>query len=317
MRVKGLTPSGKPLLVILGPTGAGKTAVAEEAARILSGEIISADAFAVYRGFDIGTAKPAAARRAEVPYHLIDVAEAGESFSAGRWAALARKAADEIARRGRLPIVCGGSGFYISALLEGLPPGEAKEERLRSLLTAWARRNPEAARRTLEVNDPVSAARISPGNLRYFVRALEILLVTGSPASARKPPAPPFGDCWRVIKVGIAPPREVLYAKIQDRVREMLNAGWVEEVRRLLESGLPLDSTSFQAIGYREVADWVLGRAERAETETKIVTATRRLAKRQRTWLSREPGVLWLRPEEALPAILALLERSGETERSG
>lgn len=306
-----------PLLVILGPTGAGKSAIAEDAARLLGGEIISADAFAVYRGFDVGTAKPSAVRRAEVPYHLIDVAGPGESFSAGRWAALARETAEAIARRGKLPIVCGGSGFYLSALLEGLPAGEAKDERLRKLLTAWARRSPQAARRFLGMNDPVSAARISPGNLRYAVRALEILLVTGSPASARRSPAPAFRDHWRVIKVGIAPPRQDLYAKIENRVREMLNAGWVEEVRRLLESGLPLESTSFQAIGYREVADWAMGRADRAATERKIVTATRRLAKRQRTWFSREPGVLWLRPEEALPAIFGLLGRPGETEKSG
>ena len=233
---------GRRLLVILGPTGAGKSGIAEEIARRAFGEIISADAFAVYRGLDIGTAKPTRERRAEVSYHLVDVAEPGEAFSAGRWATLAERAASEIAARGRLPIVCGGSGFYVQALLDGLPPGEAKDPRLRSLLSRWAERDPQAARRFLEVNDTVSAARIAPGNLRYTVRALEILLVTGRAASQRVSSAPHFRERWRVITVGIALERADLYAKIEHRVREMLDAGWVDEVRGLLESGLSFDS---------------------------------------------------------------------------
>jgi tRNA dimethylallyltransferase len=312
-----LSSGKRRLLVILGPTGAGKSAVAEEVARRACGEIISADAFAVYRGLDIGTAKPPRERRAEIPYHLLDVAEPGESFSAGRWAALAERAAEDISGRRRLPIVCGGSGFYIRALLDGLPAGEAKDPRLRLRLKAWAERDAAASRRFLEVNDPVSSARIAPGNWRSILRAIEILLVTGRPASQRRYPTPRFRDRWRVITVGIAPSRPELYAKIEHRVREMLNAGWLEEVRRLLESGLSIDSPSFQAIGYREVADWAMGQAVKEAAEGKIVTATRRLAKRQRTWFARERGVSWVKPEEAIPAILALLEEESETEKSG
>lgn len=311
-----MRPGERLLLLLLGPTGTGKTAVAEEVARRLSGEIISADAFAVYRGLDVGTAKPTRERRAEIPHHLVDVADPGESFSAGRWAALAERAAEEISERGKLPIVCGGSGFYIRALLDGLPPGEAKDARLRARLAVWGERVPRAAWRFLDVNDPLSAARIAPGNLRYVLRAIEILLVTGRPASRRRAVAPRFREKWQVIAFGIAPDRADLYAKIEHRVREMLDGGWVEEVRRLLESGLSLDSPSFQAIGYREVAELALGRVGRETTEERIVTATRQLAKRQRTWFSRERGVLWVKPEEAVPAILDVVERR-QTEKRG
>lgn len=306
-----------PLLVVVGPTAAGKTAVAEEIAMRRRGEIISADAFAVYRGFDIGTAKPTLERRARIPYHLVDVADPREDFSAGRWAALARRAADEIRARGRLPIVAGGSGFYVSALLEGLPPGEARDADLRRRLNGWGVSHPGSARRMLEINDPASAARIAPSNTRYALRALEILLLTGAAASGRRPATPPWSAAWRVVTVGIAPERDVLHANIENRVRQMLDAGWGEEVRRLLDSGIPLEANAFRAIGYREVADWVMGGVSTLSTTKTIVTATRQLAKRQRTWFSRERGLRWLAPDQALPAVLAMLDETGQTEKSG
>ena len=307
-----------PLLVIFGPTASGKTEIAEEVARLRSGEIVSADAFAVYRGFDVGTAKPSAERRQEIPYHLVDVADPRETFSAGRWAAEARRAIEDISARGRLPIVCGGSGFYVTALLEGLPPGEAREPELREGLAAWARaRGPAAARRLLEINDPVSASRIPVGNLRYTLRALEILLVTGARASDRVPGRDRWSARWRVVKILVEPSRGDLYAKIKNRVRRMLDAGWGDEVRQLVRSGLSLESNAFGAIGYREVASWISGRAEREETEREIVATTRRLAKRQRTWFARQRDVLRTTPDGALPAILQLLDSQVETERGG
>ncbi|HEV8610849.1 MAG TPA: tRNA (adenosine(37)-N6)-dimethylallyltransferase MiaA [Thermoanaerobaculia bacterium] len=307
-----------PLLVIFGPTAAGKTEVAEEVARLRSGEIVSADAYAVYRGLDVGTAKPSAERRAEIPYHLIDVADPRDSFSAGRWAGEARRSIEDISVRGRLPIVCGGSGFYISALLDGLPAGEARDADLRTRLAAWARaRGPEAAHRFLEMNDPVSAERIPVGNLRYALRALEILLVTGEPASHRAPATDRWSARWRVIEVAIDPSRRDLYAKIEKRVNRMLDAGWDDEVRRLIQGGLSLESNAFGGIGYREVAGWISGSAAREETERRIVAATRRLAKRQRTWFARRRYALRTTPEEALPAILHLLDRRVETEKGG
>jgi tRNA dimethylallyltransferase len=312
-------PAGAPptLLVVFGPTAAGKTDVAHEVALRRSGEIVSADAFAVYRGLDVGTAKPSPTRRAEVPYHLIDVAEPEEPFSAGRWAAEARRAIDAVSSRGRLPIVCGGTGFYISALLDGLPAGEARDPDLRAGLEAWGRRrgNP-AAHAFLERNDPAAAARISPANLRYVLRALEIVLTTGSRASERRIAPDSWRSRYRVVKVSVEPERRNLYARIENRVRRMIDGGWDEEVRRLLAAGHSLGSNAFRAIGYRELGEWISGRAEREDTEREIVAATKRLARRQLTWFARERDALRVDPAEALPAILRLLDAGVETEKS-
>ncbi|MEO8190840.1 MAG: tRNA (adenosine(37)-N6)-dimethylallyltransferase MiaA [Acidobacteriota bacterium] len=301
---------------MLGPTGSGKSDLAHEVALRRNGEIVSADAYAVYRRLDVGTAKPSRDRRREVPYWGIDVADPGETYSAGRWAREARGWIDDIARRGRLPIVCGGSGFYISALLEGLPPAEEMDPALRAALAAWGRPRPEVAHRFLALNDTLSAGRIPPANLRYTLRALEILLTTGVRPSERPRTGGGWTARWRVVKVGIRPAREDLYARIAHRVAWMLDAGWVNEVRRLLEEEVPVESQAFSAIGYREVAEWVCGRADRRETEEKIVVATRQLAKRQRTWFARESGVEWVSPEQALAATLARVDED-ETERSG
>lgn len=307
-----------PLLVIFGPTAAGKTDIAHEVALLRSGEIVSADAFAVYRGLDIGTAKPSRERRAEVRYHLIDVADPDESFSAGRWAAEAKPVIDDISRRGRLPIVCGGTGFYISALLDGLPPGEARDPDLRARLAAWGKeRGPAAAHRFLERNDPAAAARISPANLRYVLRAIEILLTTGRRASDRKVGDDSWRSKYRVWKVAIEPERRVLYARIEERVRRMMDAGWGDEVRRLVAAGHSLESNAFGAIGYRELGEGFPGRVEREDTEREIVAATKRLARRQKTWFARERDALRVDPAVALPTVLQLLDVGVETEKSG
>jgi tRNA dimethylallyltransferase len=309
-------PPRPPLVALFGPTGSGKSAVAHAAALAAGGEIVSADAFAVYRGMDIGTDKPSEQARREVRYHLVDVADPEEAFSAGRWAAEARAAVEDIVERGRVPIVVGGSGFYLSALLDGLPEGAVRDERIREGLHEWASsRGAAAAHRMLAVNDPASAGRIPPENLRYVLRALEIVLLTGAPASARLPPEDAWARRFRVFRLSLRPDPEVLGVRIEARVRRMLDAGWGEEVRRLLDRGLPVESNSFQAIGYREVAEWVLGRTSREQAETAIVKATRNLAKRQVTWLRRERDARRIEPEEALDVILALVggTREGET----
>jgi tRNA dimethylallyltransferase len=306
------------LLVVLGPTASGKSDLAHAVALARGGEIVSADAFAVYRGFDRGTAKPSRERRAEVPYHLIDVAEPTETYSAGRWQAEARAAVEAISARGRLPIVCGGSGFYIRALLAGLPPGEAADRPLRAALTRWGRKQPNAVRRLLEVNDAPAAARIAPGNVRYLLRAVEILLSTGRRPSEGLSHRDSWAQRFHVVKVGLRPETADLYARIRRRVREMLESGWEEEVGRLLAQGIPQDANAFGAIGYRELAEAHLsGGAQALETEGKIVTATRQLAKRQATWLRRESGVVWLSPETALDRTLEILDAANQTERRG
>jgi tRNA dimethylallyltransferase len=307
--------SRPPLVVVLGPTASGKSEVAHALALARGGEVVSADAFAVYRGFDVGTAKPDARRRAEVRYHMLDVAEPEETFSAGRYAREARRAVEDSVGRGKLPIVCGGSGFYVSALLGALPPGAEQDRQMRAALSRWAdRRGPAAVHRFLAVNDPLSAARIPVANLKYTLRALEILLSTGQPASARVPE----GDLWSrrfsVLKVGLRPTASQLHARIEDRVRRMLDEGWDVEVRQLLDQGLSWDSNSFQAIGYREVAEWVLGRISQLEARERIAAATRGLAKRQKTWFARERGVHWVAPEDALDTALALLDEAKARE---
>jgi len=311
--VSGATSERPQLLVVVGPTGSGKTDLAHSVALARAGEIVSADAFAIYRGLDVGTAKPSASQRSEVRYHMLDVADPEEAYSAGRFAEEARPIVEDIAHRGRLPIVCGGSGFYVSALLRGLPPGPALEEELRPALAQWARaRGPEAAHRFLAVNDPVSAGRIPVANLKYTLRALEVVLSTGAPASTRPVSADRWARSFRVRMLGLRPSRAQLHARIEDRVRRMLDSGWSEEVRRLLDSGLSRDSNSFQAIGYREVAEWILGRISREEAVVEILSATRGLAKRQATWFARERGIRWSSPEEGLSSALALL--SGEVD---
>jgi len=260
------------LLVIVGPTGSGKTDLAHAVALEKGGEVVSADAFAVYRGLDVGTAKPSKVQRGQARYHMVDVADSREPFSAGRFASEARPIVEDIVRRGRLPIVCGGSGFYVSALLGGLPPGPALTDALRPALARWARlRGPAAAHRFLAANDPVSAARIPVANLKYTLRALEILLSTGEAASSRAVSGNDWAARFRVRKLGLLPSRAQLHARIEDRVRRMLDSGWDEEIRRLLEGGLSRDSNSFQAIGYREVAEWVLGRISKQEAEEKSI----------------------------------------------
>jgi tRNA dimethylallyltransferase len=303
------------LLVVVGPTGSGKTEVAHAVALARGGEVVSADAFAIYRGLDVGTAKPTPAQRAEVPYHMLDVADPEEAYSAGRYAKEARPVVEDIVRRGRLPVVCGGSGFYVSALLRGLPPGPALSEDVRPRLAKWARsRGAEAAHRLLRMNDPVSAARIPAANLKYTLRALEVLLSTGAAASSRDASGDRWAERFRVRMLGLRPARAQLHARIEDRVRRMLDSGWDEEVRRLLDGGLSRDSNSFQAIGYREVAEWVLGRTSRDEAELEIVSATRRLAKRQSTWFAREREIRWVTPEEGVGAALGLLSGKAAEE---
>jgi tRNA dimethylallyltransferase len=306
------------LLVVLGPTGAGKSDVAHAVALARGGEVISADAFAVYRGFDVGTAKPSLERRREVPYHLVDVADPAETFSAGRWQHEARAAVEKIAGRGKLPIVCGGSGFYIQALLEGLPPGEARDPAIRAGLAKWGRARPETARRMLELVDPVGGSRIASGNLRYVLRALEILLVTGGRPSDRLTGADSWAARLRVVKLGVRPAPAELYARIARRVRVMLDSGWEEEVQALLAKGVSPDANAFGAIGYRELARAQLSaESDIAETEKKIVTATRQLARRQATWFRRERDVEWVSPEEALGRAFELLDNTRQTEKSG
>ncbi|MEP0773887.1 MAG: tRNA (adenosine(37)-N6)-dimethylallyltransferase MiaA [Acidobacteriota bacterium] len=295
-----MTPS--PLIVIAGPTAVGKSALGVDLAEAIGGEIVSADAFAVYRGMDIGTDKPDAVARERVRHHLVDVADPREAYSAGRFIQDAEAAIADIRARGRRPVVVGGTMFYIRALRYGLFPEPPKDAALRARLEAEWDHDPRAVRARLEELDPLAAQRSAPTDRQRTLRALEVCLVAGRPISELWAAGDPGEMRHAAVVLALTRPREELRARIQTRVERMFSTGLVEEVGRLLEGGVPPQSHALKAIGYRQALGVVLGAWSAAEAREATVQATRRLAKRQMTWLRSEPGVTWL--EAASPSLL-------------
>lgn len=294
-----------PVIVILGPTATGKTALGVALAERLDGEIVNADALQVYRGFDVGTAKPTPEERRRVPHHLVDALDPTERYSAGEFARRARVAIGEIQGRGRRPIVVGGSGLYLRALLEGISPVPRGDPGVRrKLRERLEREGLPSLYAELRVRDPETAGRLAPGDTQRILRALEVVEVSGTPLSewiARRP----YGEQrLEAVRLGLTLPRKLLYDALERRVIRMVERGWVEEVGTLLSQGVPMSAPAFQAIGYREIARHVAGEwsLERAVEET--VRSTRRFAKRQLTWFRREREVVWLdaRDAERTPA---------------
>ncbi len=302
-------PTG--VLAVVGATATGKSALAVEVALRLGGEVISADAFAVYRGFDAGTAKPSAAERALVPHHLFDVRDPTAPWNAGEFAAEARRLAREILARGRLPILCGGTGFYVRAFFEGLFEGPRRDERLRSALSRLAsRRGAPYLRRMLALQDRAAAERVLPNDAARATRLLEIAFTTGRRPTDLFADRP--GERWDGPAVGVllTLPRRELYGRIERRFRESIAPRLPDEVRGLLAAGVPLDAPAFTAIGYRETAELLAGRIGEAEWREAILRETRRFAKRQETWFRREPDLVSLRADrEDLPDLVVALAR--------
>jgi tRNA dimethylallyltransferase len=280
------------ILAIVGATATGKSSLAMEVALRLGGEIISADAFAVYRGMDAGTAKPSPEDRRKVPHHLVDVKDPREPFSAGEFSRLAREAAREILGRGRLPILCGGTGFYVRTFFEGLFEGPTRDEPLRRALEAAARRRPGLLKRMIDVLDPESGEKILQNDAARAVRYLEIAFLTGRLPSELFRRSP--GTRWDLPsrKVLLSLPRVRLYERIEQRFHGAMSIGFQGEVEKLLEDGLPVTAPGMNAIGYRETVDLVEGRIDRKEWEDRVIGATRRFAKRQETWFRREPDLI-------------------------
>jgi tRNA dimethylallyltransferase len=288
-----------PLLVIVGPTGSGKSALALEVAEAIGGEIISADAFAVYRGLDIGTDKPSVEARKRVRHHLLDVADPHQRFSAGHFVAAATSVIDDIRSRGTVPIVAGGTHFYVRALLLGLfesPPGDPS---LRTRLAAEWDAGPARAVARLRAVDPAAAARIGAFDRQRVLRALEVWELTGVPIS----------EHWQhhrsqlTYRALLAAPhreRRDLYAKIDLRVVDMFSRGLEEEVTRILASGVPPSAHALKAIGYAQVVQMLAGDGDRPNAIEQTKQASRRLAKRQLTWLRslREGALEWVAPVE-------------------
>jgi tRNA dimethylallyltransferase len=289
-----------PLVALLGPTAVGKTAAALSLAERLGAEIISADSRLLYRGMDIGTAKPTPEERARVHHHLIDVAEPDETWSLATFRQAALRTIDDVAGRGKIPILVGGTGQYVTAILEGWePPALPADLGLRRSLEAEAARDgPQALHRRLSRIDPESAARIDPRNLRRVVRALEVAALTGRPPSSQRRRRPPP---YRILRLGLTLPRADLYARIDARIDAMIAAGWVDEVRRLLSRGFSPELPSFSAIGYRQLVDVVLGRSSLEDAVRSIRRATRQFVRRQANWFKLEdPRIRWLAADAAV-----------------
>ncbi|MCX7723159.1 MAG: tRNA (adenosine(37)-N6)-dimethylallyltransferase MiaA [Verrucomicrobiae bacterium] len=282
-----------PIILIGGPTAVGKSDVALALAERLGGEIIAVDSMQVYRGLDIGTAKPSAAERARVPHHLIDVVELTESFDAARFVELARKAVAEIHARGRVPILCGGTGLYFKAFLAGLGEAPPPDPNLRAELEATPM--PELLRE-LAARDPLMYAKIDRNNPRRVIRAVEVIRLTGKPFSALR------ADWDSALQTaptavrffGLSRAASDLRARIEARVDAMFRAGLVEETRALLERGLAQNKTAMQAIGYRQVVEYLQGKRPLPETIRLVKIRTRQFAKRQMTWFKRQLRLEWL-----------------------
>jgi tRNA dimethylallyltransferase len=284
-----------PLVAVIGPTASGKSALAVWLAEQLGGEVVACDSTQLYRGFDIGTAKPTLAERRGIPHHLIDVLGAEEAATAGGYRQMTLKVLDDLRGRARLPVFTVGTGLYLRALLEGLADVPQRSEELRERLRLSAQEHGSGhLHRILARLDAQAAKKISAADQQKLIRAIEVCLLAKMPLTElhRSGRAPLQG--WRALKIGLAPAREALYERIHARTDAMLANGWLEEVRALLAAGLPEDAKPFDFIGYRELRSVLQGRLTISEARAAIQQATRRYAKRQLTWFRREPGVHWL-----------------------
>jgi tRNA dimethylallyltransferase len=340
-------PISRLPILIAGPTAVGKSQIALQLAEWLGGEIISADSMQVYRGLDIGTAKPSPADRARVPHHLIDICDLTESFDAAQFARLTHRAVGEIQSRGRLPILCGGTGLYLKAFLEGLSEAPSADAKLRAELEATPLAKLLAE---LRERDPVTYEKIDKKNLRRVIRAMEVIRLTGKPFSEQRTRwgettgepkkfrvrrhvgALESGDVSPHTQVGSRgsafaklwpdrrPPHQIrffcltrqpadLRARIDARVDAMFAQGLMEETRELLKRGLEQNKTAMQAIGYRQVVEHLRGERSLKETIELVKIRTRRFAKRQLTWFRAQKNLTWieLKPDESAKTIVASL----------
>lgn len=285
------------MLVVAGPTGSGKSALALDVAATLGGEIVNFDSLQLYRGFDIGTAKTPVSQRRGIPHHLFDVLDIATGFgasgcSAGDYARIARPVLSEISLRGRIPIAVGGSGFYLRALLRGLPDLPARDEALRARLEKREQRRPGSLHRLLTRLDSGSSSRIHPRDIHKTIRALEIRLLTRTPLPASETAKELTG--YSIVKIGLNPEREKLFARLNARAERMFAEGLIEEVRSLLARGATGAEKPFESLGYKQALQYIHGELTLEQAILSTQTETRQYAKRQWTWFRREPGIVWL-----------------------
>ena len=296
-----------PIVAVVGATASGKTGLALDLAERLGGEVVNTDAMALYRGMDIGTAKPTAAERERVPHHLLDTLSVREPATVAQFQQWARTAIAEVRGRGRVPVLAGGSALYTRAVVDRFDfPGTDATVRARLEAELASVGTPELYARLAAV-DPDAATRIERDNGRRIVRALEVVEITGRPFSASLP-ALEYADP-ATVQVGVDIDRPTLHARIEERVRAMFAAGFVDEVRALLDAGLAEGRTAARAIGYPEVAAYLQGGLTLDEAVERTITATRRFARRQDAWFRKDPRIAWVRwddPERVERAIEAV-----------
>ena len=315
-----MPPKPNTLIAVVGPTASGKTALAIALAKELGGEIVSADSMQIYRGMDIATAKPTPEQMAEVPHHLIGFWPPEKPFSVAQYAILAREKIDDILRRGRVPVLCGGTGLYIKAIVDHIQYEEetGEDAALRERLRRQAQDEGNlAVWRQLQAMDPQTAERIHPNNLGRVIRAIEVMQVSGrsireQEERSRQAPCP-----YHVLQIGLRyRNRENLYERIGRRVDAMAEAGLPEEARAVRQQGLT--ATAAQAIGYKELYDWMDGTLPLEEALENLKRSTRRYAKRQLTWFGADARIRWIEPdalqagETVTEQAMRIIENDGE-----
>lgn len=298
-RASPATPSNGGIVAVIGPTASGKSELALQLAEAFNGEIITTDSLQVYRHLDIGTAKPDKAQQARAPHHLLDRVAPDQPYSAADYAADGAAIIAKLHDAGRLPILCGGTGLYFRALLFGLAEVPDIPAGVRNQVMALRDGGGQAAcRAELERLDPTGAKALHPNDSARTMRALEVLLATGKPLRIYQRKQPPPLRAGNVLSVGLARERAELYGRINRRVDQMLEMGWVEEVRGIFGMGYSPTLKPLQSIGYREIGDLLQGKRDQAGLAADISQRTRHYAKRQLTWFRKHPGTFWAGPEE-------------------
>jgi tRNA dimethylallyltransferase len=283
------------LVVVLGPTASGKSSLAISLAEKLNGEVLICDSTQVYRRFDIGTGKVPLAEQRGIAHHLLDLVEPNELFTAGEYRRRALIALDHLRERGKTPVLTAGTGLYLRALLEGLADSPARSEELRDRMRRTAEKHgPKRLHAILARLDTETARRIEPADTQKTIRAIELRLLAGKPVGEIHRAGREALQGYAITKIGLAPPRPALYARIHQRIDAMVAAGWIDEVRHLIESGVPESAKAFQFIGYSQWRDFLAGTLSKSAALEEIQKATRHFAKRQQTWFRREPNVHWL-----------------------
>jgi len=292
-----------PLVVVCGPTGAGKSELAIVLAQAFGGEIVNCDSVQVYRGLDIGTAKIPLADRRGVPHHLIDLLDPNQELTAGAYSRIARNVIAAIHAAGCVPLVTGGTGFYLRALLEGLSPAPPRDDKLRARLSQMGERRPLALHRFLRRYDPPAAARIHPNDRQKLIRAVEMTWLTcQSATTTQSAPRRPLEGA-ATLKIGLNPDRSLLHGRLNQRAAWMFHHGLLEETRALLRAGVSTQAKPLESLGYKQALKVLTNALSLDEAIGECQARTRQYAKRQMTWFRREPGVVWLNGFGSEPGI--------------